>query len=312
MLLNRGVLAREDLVERAPLALDLVDIEPVGRELVPLAFERFLPLTKDLDLGRPLLDLALELLDERDERDGRGGRGSFDRVMLEVVARLEDRSVRLLHPDAELAAKAAEDVALPGVVLGVDLALDLLVVYDGDAERPLRLRVVEGRASLADLEEELLPRGEGVAQLAVDVLRLEVPKRLELEPLVDVDADLAELIFDEGERPFEGAVEELAELRGGPRCQKSFKAGTREGTHERVVVEVLGRGRPDLEADLVSGALNPAQAADDAEPLLELTVPACARLLDRGIQVDDLVLNANLVNDRLELESAIESVLAKA
>ena len=38
------------------------------------------------------------------------------RLVLEVVARLEDRGVHLLHRVPELDAEAAEDVALPGVV----------------------------------------------------------------------------------------------------------------------------------------------------------------------------------------------------
>lgn len=213
LILNRSVLPCENLVEGAPFSLDLVDVEPVRRELVPLALERLLPAAEDGDLGRPFGDLALEVLDERDKGDGGGGGGALDRVVLEVVARLEDGGVRLLHRGAELAAKAAENVALPGVVLGVDLALDLLVVDDGDSKRPGRLRVVERGASLADLEEELLPRGERLAEALVDVLGLEIPQRLELEPLVDVGRDLTELVLDESEGAFERAVGEGAELR---------------------------------------------------------------------------------------------------
>lgn len=79
-------------------------------------------------------------------------------MVLEVVARFEDGSVRFLHRSAELATEPTENVSLPGIVFGVDLALDLPVVDDGDSERARRFRIVEGGASLANLEEELLPR----------------------------------------------------------------------------------------------------------------------------------------------------------
>jgi hypothetical protein len=72
--------------------------------------------------------------------------------------------VDVSHGSAELDAVAAEDVALPGVVFGVDLALDRGVVDDADAESALGVRVVERRAGLLDLGEELSPVGERVAE----------------------------------------------------------------------------------------------------------------------------------------------------
>lgn len=97
MLLDRGVLAIEHLVEGAPLVLDLIDVEPVRGELVPLAFESLLTARKDFDLGCPFLDLAFELLNERDERHGRSGGRSLDRVLLEIVTGFRDGRVGLFH-----------------------------------------------------------------------------------------------------------------------------------------------------------------------------------------------------------------------
>lgn len=85
---------------------------------------------------------------------------ALDRLVFEVVARLEDRRVHLLHRIAELDAEARQNVALPRVVLGVDARLDLLVIHDAHAKLLLRLRRVERRARALDLRQELLPERE--------------------------------------------------------------------------------------------------------------------------------------------------------
>lgn len=96
--------------------------------------------------------------------------------MLELVARLEDRRVHLLHCVPELDPEPTQDVALPRVVLGVHARLHLLVVDDADAERLLRLGRVERRPRLLDFGEELLPIGERVAEPAEDIFGFEVPE----------------------------------------------------------------------------------------------------------------------------------------
>jgi hypothetical protein len=63
-------------------------------------------------------------------------------------------------------------------------------------------------------------------------------------------------------------------------------------------VRLFVRVGTNLEADLVSRALDPLEAADNAEPVLELAVPIGASLFDGRIEVDDLIANADLVRRR--------------
>jgi hypothetical protein len=71
------------------------------------------------------------------------------------------------------------------------------------------------------------------------------------------------------------------------------------GTYQVGISQVL-----DLvfnyKANLISGALNSVQSADDREPVMELSVPASASLLHRRIQIHHLVLDANLMNQDLQ------------
>ena len=216
---DRRVLPPEDVGERAPFALDLIDVEPIGRKGVALPLERALAGAEERHLRRPALDLALEVLDKGDEADGLGGRRALDRVQLELGPGPRHGRVRLLDRGAELEAEAGEDVALPGVVLGVDLGLHLLVLDRHDAERALRLGRVERRARAPDLAEQLLPVGERIAEPGVDGLGLEVPERLEPEPLGDVVGQLPDLGLDERERSGQRCGVELRELRRQSRRQ---------------------------------------------------------------------------------------------
>lgn len=81
------------------------------------------------------------------------------------------------------------------------------------------------------------------------------------------------------------------------------------GTYERRIVQILRRRGTNLESNLIPRALDPRQPTDDAQPLLKLSVPARTRLFDRRVEVDDLVLDPNLVYDRLERQSAVHSRL---
>jgi hypothetical protein len=107
---------------------------------------------------------------------------TLDRLVFEVIARLEDRSVHFLHRITELDAKPGQNVSLPCVVPCVDARLDLFVIDDADAKLLLRLRRVERRARALDLRQELLPVRERVAQPVEDVFGLEIPEGLELQP----------------------------------------------------------------------------------------------------------------------------------
>ena len=88
--------------------------------------------------------------------------------------------MHLLHRIPQFHAEPRENVALPGIVLGVHARLHLLVIDYADPELLLRFRRVEGRARALDLRQELLPIGERVAEAVEDVFCLEVPERLEL------------------------------------------------------------------------------------------------------------------------------------
>jgi hypothetical protein len=105
---------------------------------------------------------------------------ALDRLVLELVARLEDRRVHLLHRVPELDAKAGQDVPLPRVVLCVHARLHLLVIHHAHAKLLLRLRRVERGARALDLRQQLLPERERVAQPVEDVFGFEVPEGLEL------------------------------------------------------------------------------------------------------------------------------------
>ncbi|KAH6607744.1 hypothetical protein Trco_004057 [Trichoderma cornu-damae] len=275
LLHNLGLLL-QDLLEGLPLALDLLDVKPVVGERVALPHQGRLALAEHVDLGRPQLRIAPAALHRRDELDGgRGGRG-VRALAFEVLARLLDVGVDVAHPVAQPVGKLDENLLLPLVVFGIHLGLDLVVV-DGDvAKRAADLLRVEGRADLADVLEALEPPGEMVAEHVVDLIRLEVPEGLELEPLVHVDAHLSQL-------PLDGQVDAVEHL-GAVRRQVG-EAGF-----------LLGLG---AEAHLVSRSLDLAQVADDAQPVVQVKEPARPGVLERGVEVDDLVAHGDLEHEPL-------------
>ena len=132
--------------------------------------------------------------------------------MFELVPRLENRRVHLLHRYAQLGPKSVHDIPLPRVVLGVNPRLDLLVVDDAHAEALLRLRCVERRTCFLDLCEELLPVRERVSEPIEHVFGLEIPEGLELQPLGDVVLELLDLVLDQRERPLEGIIRKPRQL----------------------------------------------------------------------------------------------------
>lgn len=95
--------------------------------------------------------------DRIQSKSPRASSQTFNGVMLEVVPRLENSSMHLLHGIPQLDAKATENVALPCIILRIYASLHLLVVDDTSAERLLRLRGIEGGAGFLDLREQLLP-----------------------------------------------------------------------------------------------------------------------------------------------------------
>lgn len=225
--------------------------------------------------------------------------------MFEIVSSFEDGAVSLLHRRGELASEANEDVSLPGVVLGVDLALHLFVIDDGDSERARRFRVVERRSSLSNLEEKLLPRREGVTKSIVDVIGFEIPEGLELKPFVDVGVDLSKFALDQSQRSFQRTVSEFLQLHIGQLV--TYRMGG-EAAYESDVVEILSCRVSNLERDLVGRTLDSSETADDGELGVKLSVPRCSSSFDWRVEVNDLILHSNFVYQRLECERGVLQV----
>jgi hypothetical protein len=141
--LDRRLLAAQQLAERAPLALDHRKVEPVGGERVARAPQQLLAGVEALDARRPLRHLALGALQRDNERDGGRRRRRVERQRLERLARRRQLLVRAAHHAAEPRAKRAQRVAVPVVVLGVDLLLHLRVVDHNRTKLASRRRVVK-------------------------------------------------------------------------------------------------------------------------------------------------------------------------
>ena len=116
--------------------------------------------------------------------------------MLQLVSRLENRSVHLFHGISKLDTKSTENVALPCVVLRIHARLDLFVVDNAGYKGLLSFGRVKGRSSLLDLRQELLPAGQGVSKAVEDVFGFEIPQRLELKPFGDVFPQLLHFALD--------------------------------------------------------------------------------------------------------------------
>lgn len=59
-------------------------------------------------------------------------------MVLQLVPRLHDRGMHLLHCISELHTETTENIPLPRVIFGVYSGLDLLVIHDTDTETQLR------------------------------------------------------------------------------------------------------------------------------------------------------------------------------
>ena len=147
--------------------------------------------------------------------------------MLEVVACLENRRVHLLHRIAELDAEPGQNIALPRVILGIHARLHLLIVHDAHAKLLLCLRRVERRPCTLDLRQKLLPMRERVPESVEHVFRLEIPQRLELQPLGDVILKLLHFALYERERALQRVIREASELERfrclpGPQLESNY------------------------------------------------------------------------------------------
>ena len=95
--------------------------------------------------------------------------------MLQVISRLQNRRVHLLHCVTQFHPKSTKDIPLPRVILGIDPRLHLLIVNDTYAKRLLSVGRIERRPGLLDLGQQLLPIRQRVAKSIEHVFGLEVP-----------------------------------------------------------------------------------------------------------------------------------------
>jgi hypothetical protein len=154
LLHDLGLLAIQ-LLEGGPLPLHQLDVKPLLRELVPLRYQELVPRLVLFELLPPGLVGVLHLLDLGDEHgdvvaDVDGQRLQLPPGLLHLLVEghevLQERGPELI-----------QDVAVPLVILVVDLRLHPPVVDDEGAEGLLGLRVVEGLPTLPDLVQDLLP-----------------------------------------------------------------------------------------------------------------------------------------------------------
>jgi len=73
---------------------------------------------------------------------------------------------------------------VPHVILVVDLLLDQAVVDRNAAEALFALGVVEGAPALFDLGQDALPPAYIAAQELVDLVNVEAPEVLEVQPVL--------------------------------------------------------------------------------------------------------------------------------
>ena len=85
------------------------------------------------------------------EPPGAAAHEALYRLVLEIVARLENRRMHLLHRIAKLDPEPGQNIALPRVILGIHARLHLLIIHDAHAKFLLGLRRVERRPCTLDL-----------------------------------------------------------------------------------------------------------------------------------------------------------------
>lgn len=130
-------------------------------------------------------------------------------MVLQLIPRLQNRRMHLLHRVPQLHSEPTQDIPLPRIVLCVHPRLYLLVINHAHPKRLLCLGRVECRASFLDLCKELLPVCEIFAEAVEDVFGFQVPEGLELEPFGDVVSELLNFDLDQGEWSLEGIVREM-------------------------------------------------------------------------------------------------------
>lgn len=138
---------------------------------------------------------------------------TLDGLVLQLVARLQDGGMHLLHRISEFHTEPTENVALPSIILGVDAGLHLLVVNDTHSERFLRFGGIECRTCLLDLGKELLPVAKVLSESVEDVLGFKIPERLELKPLRNIFLEFLDFALDKREGPLERRIREPCQLR---------------------------------------------------------------------------------------------------
>lgn len=127
MLIHCGTASVEDLLEDGPLALDLVEVQPVRWELESLLGEQLLARFASVQHGLPLGYYSLHLLDLGDEL-GDVVR-LFERKRLQLPTPCLDLFFESLHLLRKGYPKLVQNLLMDLVVLVVHLALHCSIAY---------------------------------------------------------------------------------------------------------------------------------------------------------------------------------------
>jgi hypothetical protein len=132
-----------------PLALDLVDPEPVLGPLVSLLLQQLLASLAALELSFPRVNDAVHLLDLCDKNSDVVG--DLEREALELMTCHLQILLEGLHLAGERRAKLVQDVVMNLVVLVVDFGLNGAVADLEATEKDEILGCLERASTLSDL-----------------------------------------------------------------------------------------------------------------------------------------------------------------
>jgi hypothetical protein len=112
-------------------------------------------------------------------------------LTLEILPRLLKLGVNVDDTVGEQAGEVTKELVLPLVVLCVNFGLNLLVVDDQVPERPVHAGSVKGLTFLSQFLDQLQPELKIFTEVILNLFKLQVPKGLELQPLVNIGLGIA-------------------------------------------------------------------------------------------------------------------------
>ena len=118
-------------------------------------------------------------------------------LTLEVLPRLLKLGVNVDNAVCKEAGEVTEELVLPLVVFRVDFGLNLLVVDDQVPERSVHAGSIEGLALLSQFLDQLQPELKIFTKVILHLFKLQVPERLELQPLVNIGLGNTDLCLND-------------------------------------------------------------------------------------------------------------------